>query len=125
MKSQDFDQGGRKFWGTKHFPHGIARSGEFTIEQARLLEAHGYAYEELAKGLRAPQGAMEKDFVAFCNGKKAAESVHEKAWQRYVDKTSRTRHYYSLNGVGKMIDGGGSGGSGSSNNNESFDLSDM
>lgn len=121
MKSQDFDQGGRKFWGSKHFPHGIARSGEFTIEQARLLEAHGHAYEELANGVRSPVSAVEKNFVAFCSGKKAAESAHEKAWQRYLEKTSRVRHYYSLNGVGKMSDVGG----GSSGSSESFDMDDM
>jgi hypothetical protein len=78
-------QADRRFWGEEHFPYGFSRSGEFTCEQARLLETHGQAYIALANGIRLPVTEEEEAFVAFCKGDKSAESSHEKAWKRYQD----------------------------------------
>ena len=93
-------QADRPFLGEKHFPHGIARSGHFSSQQAKLLETHGYAYLALSKGERKPIDQLEKDFVAFCKGEKDAESIHEKIWQRYLDCTTKKNLcHYSVGAV--------------------------
>ncbi|MEZ5525140.1 MAG: DUF413 domain-containing protein [Pseudomonadales bacterium] len=86
----------RRFWDDQHFPYGFSRSGHFTIEQAALLEKHGYAYTLLAKGEREPVDDLEKAFVTFCLGEKEAESVHEKIWKRYSEAINRRVDRYSL-----------------------------
>jgi len=96
MKKNGSFQVDRMFLDDEHFPYGFARSGDFTIEQANLLEVHGWAYVELASGQRKPAGQSEIDFVAFCHGEKNAESVHEKVWKRYRDSVSTRSRRYSL-----------------------------
>lgn len=86
----------RKFWDDEHFPYGFARSGDFTLEQAMLMETYGLAYIALARGERTPKSKQEKDFVAFCQGKKAAENAHEKTWRCYSEKINRPIKRYSL-----------------------------
>jgi uncharacterized protein YifE (UPF0438 family) len=105
-QSQDFSQKGRKFWGTDHFPYGFARSGEFSRDQVQLLENHGYAYQALAAGERAPQTPAEEEFVKFCQGQKLAESRHEKAWARFVQKSTQNVLFVSLGASSNDDDGG-------------------
>jgi len=76
----------KRFEDKLNFPYGFYKSGDFTIEQAQLLELNGTAYAELASGMRQPEGKTEKEFVAFCQGKKAAQTIHERIWKRYRAK---------------------------------------
>lgn len=82
------------------FPYGLARSGEFTIEQAKLLEAHGFAYLALADGSATPINSEEEAFVAFCKGDKEADNKHEKAWRRYVDRVQKVNKGHFSVGLG-------------------------
>ncbi len=77
-----------QFHGDEHFPYGLARSGEFTQEQAELLTNHGYAYKAIADGNRAPVTQEEQRFLEVCRGERRAQSAHEKVWQRFLDKTN-------------------------------------
>ena len=87
---------GKKFRDSQNFPYGFARSGEFTIEQARMIETYGNAYHELCSGVRQPNGDEEQAFVAFCHGEKDAETNHELVWKRYQNRVNRSRMIYSL-----------------------------
>jgi uncharacterized protein YifE (UPF0438 family) len=78
----------RKFYGDSHYPYGIDRSGEFTREQVDLLLQHGWAYQALAEGSRAPGTEEEEAFVAVCRGEQAAKTVHERVWVLFCGKTS-------------------------------------
>jgi uncharacterized protein YifE (UPF0438 family) len=86
-----------KFYGDKHFPYGLSRSGEFTFEQAALLETHGHAYEALYKGERQPETTEEQQFVAVFKGEREAQTAHEKAWTRFLAKI-REKHEVSAFG---------------------------
>lgn len=87
----------KRFEDKVHFPYGFLKRGEFTIEQARVLELKGIAYQELATGLRKPKGETEREFVAFCSGKKQAETIHERVWQRYQSKVTAAFNAVSFN----------------------------
>jgi uncharacterized protein YifE (UPF0438 family) len=86
-----------KFQDKINFPYGFLKSGEFTIDQARLLERNGVAYSELASEARRPVGEIEREFVDFCRGKKSATTLHERTWQRYICVVEKNRLAISFN----------------------------
>lgn len=75
-----------KFYGNSSFPYGISRSGEFSRQQAQLLESHGVAYEALYQGKRAPVNREEERFLAVCRGESEPLSEHEKVWMLFLSK---------------------------------------
>ena len=89
-------QSERNFRDQNNFPYGFARSGEFTIQQAQLIEKHGCAYQALASGDREPANPDEEAFLEYCLGRKEAETLHERTWKRYLDKVNRSTAFYSL-----------------------------
>ncbi|WP_067864922.1 DUF413 domain-containing protein [Neptuniibacter marinus] len=104
MQLDDAFKSDKRFRDPKNFPYGFARSGEFTREQAQLIENHGYAYIELASGARAPLCDQEQAFMAFCQGDKDAESLHERTWKRYQDKVNRKINCYTLASIPSVSD---------------------
>ena len=104
MQLDDAFESDKQFRDPKNFPYGFARSGEFTHQQAVLMEKHGYAYIELASGSRQPTGELEEAFVSFCNGQKDAETLHERTWKRYQDKVNRKVNCYSLASTPRVSD---------------------
>ena len=59
MVKKGFFYSASRFYATKHFPYGRARSGEFIVSHAELLECHGNAYSELHAGIREPVNEEE------------------------------------------------------------------
>jgi hypothetical protein len=89
MQKKDSFVSNSKFYSDKHFPHGFARCGEFSREQADLLERHGRAYEALDSGKREPITAEETRFIAVCRGEAEPVSAHEDVWMRYRRKIEK------------------------------------
>jgi uncharacterized protein YifE (UPF0438 family) len=81
----------RKFYGDDYFPYGISRCGEFTNQQVDLLTSHGWAYLELAEGLRSPETPEEEAFILSCRGEREAVTEHEKVWALFCEKVSRPK----------------------------------
>lgn len=96
-KFYDCFQTEKRFEDKANFPYGFSMSGDFTIEQAQLLESKGAAYRDLASGERPPKVGIEREFVDFCQGRKNAESIHEKAWRQYIAKVNRNNKAVSFN----------------------------
>lgn len=88
----------KPFYAQQHFPYGMSKSGDFTRDQAILLEEHGEAYEALFLGTREPVTEEESEFVAVCNGKKDAVTEHEKAWQVYSRIIQKKKPYITAFG---------------------------
>jgi uncharacterized protein YifE (UPF0438 family) len=97
MNTQECFKATKRFDDKINFPYGFARSGEFTREQAQILEARGQAYLELDTGSREPVAPEEQSFVEFCIGNKPAESKDERIWQRYKSKIERNHLAVSFN----------------------------
>ncbi len=90
MPKKDSFISNSKFYPNRHFPYGFARCGDFTSEQAELLERHGRAYEALHMGDREPANEEESRFIAVCRGDAEPTTEHEKVWMLYRKKiTSR------------------------------------
>jgi uncharacterized protein YifE (UPF0438 family) len=109
MQLNDAFKSDKRFRDPKNFPYGFARSGEFTREQAQLIEIYGHAYIELASGAREPACEQEQAFMEFCNGNKDAESLHERTWKRYQDKVNRKINCYTLASISDVTDDDTSG----------------
>jgi len=89
MNNSDSFYSPKKFFARERFPYGLARSGDFTREQATLLESHGFAYEGIHNGVLAPANEEESHFLSVCRGETEALTAHEKAWMRYCQKTQK------------------------------------
>ncbi|WP_032093100.1 MULTISPECIES: DUF413 domain-containing protein [Pasteurellaceae] len=89
----------RRFFDDKHYPRGFARHGDYTIKESQALEQYGQAFKALELGERKPVTEEEKAFVAFCQGKRAAETFFEKTWYKYRSRVSSTKRVYTLSGV--------------------------
>ena len=74
---------------TKNFPWGFSKSGDFTIAEAEILTKYGKTLLALENKERAPTSQEQKQFVAVCEGKKAASSSVELAWAKYRSLTEK------------------------------------
>lgn len=79
----------KRFFDSKHFPHGFARSGDFTRTQAQTLESIGIALKALAEGSRDPMTNEEEKFVDFCRHQLAPSTDIERAWFAYCKALER------------------------------------
>lgn len=86
MKNNDSFITDTKFLADEYFPRGLARSGEFSRSQVRMLESFGDAYQQLHAGKRSPINEEEQDFVLVCKGKKPAQTEHERVWMQFRKK---------------------------------------
>lgn len=89
----------RRFFDDKNYPRGFSRHGDYTIKESQILEQYGQAFLALEQGERKPATKEEKDFVAFCQGKRPAESLFEKTWEKYRSRVSVHKRVYTLSGV--------------------------
>lgn len=90
----------RRFFDDKKYPRGFARSGDFTIKEATLLEQHGEAMKSLHDGKQTANGDIESQFVAVCRGEREAENDYEKVWLKYLKKSNNKR-FFTLFGSSK------------------------
>ena len=110
MKSKDSFLSDRKFYALDRYPYGIGRSGDYSREQARLLECHGMAYQMLDEGSRTPVNEEERRFVAICRGEKMPQTPHEKVWVRFREKINAVIvpiavTHYALDGISEDYSG--------------------
>ena len=76
-------EAGCQFYDVKHFPVGFSRSGDFTLQQAELLQSYGHTLVEIESGEKKAKNREQKHFLSVCQGKKIAESSLERTWLKY------------------------------------------
>jgi uncharacterized protein YifE (UPF0438 family) len=88
MHYQGFNKPDSYFYDNKHFPYGFGRSGQFTLQQAELLNLLGRQLQALQLGSCLPETAEEKQFVAVMAGHAAPSSLVERVWYKYQQITT-------------------------------------
>lgn len=63
----------------------------FTQQEKVLLYKYFEFYRALETGKRKPSTAAQRHFVAVCQGRARAETVHEKTYVKYM-QVRKTRH---------------------------------
>lgn len=74
----------RPFIDHKTFPRGIQRSGEFTINEAKILENHGVAMKSLYLGQQPPEDEHETLFLERVQAGDAQDNLHARVWLKYL-----------------------------------------
>jgi len=92
----------RKFYDDKNYPRGMSRSGDFTLNEVKIIENHGVALQALMTKSQAPINEEEAHFVQVCEGKADAQTNIEKAWKKYQNKVLSPKHFHTLFGRTKV-----------------------
>lgn len=100
--SKESFKANRKFYDDRNYPRGLSRSGDFTLSEARILENHGIALQELMSGKRQAETEEEKNFLLVCEGEAEATTTIEKAWKKYQNKVLSPKHFHTLFGKRKV-----------------------
>jgi len=99
---------GPTFYDNKKFPRGFNKYGEFTRDEASLLHSYGHELNDLEKGEKKPDNKLQKQFLAVCRGERAAETVIEKTWMKYLDKVNRKPKVVNAFGSSTQVNEGDS-----------------
>jgi len=79
-----FRLGKKRFYDTKKFPRGFAKSGDFTLSEEDILTLYGETLSGLEAGTLQPENAEEQQFLKVLENPELAASKIEKAWLKYV-----------------------------------------
>lgn len=90
----------RRFFDDKNYPRGFQRSGDFTRQEAMLLEQHGQAMKSLWDGTKLPATEEETRFVAVFQQAQPVTTPYEKVWSKYINRTQQ-RRIHTLCGTNK------------------------
>ncbi len=80
---------GKRWNDYKNYPRGFDRSGDFTIQQAKLLETYGRTISQLVMGEKIAESAAELQMLEVIAGNQTAETILEKLWLLYLDRTKK------------------------------------
>ena len=86
-----------QFYDDVNFPHGLAKSGDFTIEESKLLTSIGTRLFLLEQGLCKPENQVEDQFVQMCKLQAEGQTKVELLWHKYKTLTKH-KPFHSLNG---------------------------
>ena len=92
----------RRFYDDKNYPRGMSRSGEYSINEVKIIESYGAALEAIANGTREPTTDEERRFKQVCDGEAPAQSPIEKAWLKYQTKVLTPKQFHTLFGTRKV-----------------------
>lgn len=101
MSETVFRLGKKRFFDTKKFPRGFAKSGDFTLGEENLLTQYGDTMLGLESGALQPENAEEQRFLQVLDNPELAESKLEKVWVKYVRLSRGRKRFHTLNGRNK------------------------
>ena len=75
----------------KHYPYGFARSGDFSIKEAKILAENGSVIAALVDGKLTPETDQDMRFIAVAHGETEPASPEEKVWLKYQKRINRPK----------------------------------
>lgn len=81
----------RPFNDKKNYPYGFARSGDFSIKEAKILAENGSMIAALVDGKLAPTTEQDVRFLEVAHGQIEPESPEEKVWLKYQKRINRPK----------------------------------
>lgn len=81
----------RPFLDKRNYPYGFARSGDFSIKEAKILSESGTLIAALVDGKLAPENEQEMRYIAVAHGQVEPESPGEKIWLKYQKRINRPK----------------------------------
>lgn len=81
----------KPFIDKKNYPYGFARSGDFSINESKLLQAHGSLFAALVDGKITPESDEEQAYLESALGHRDPATPQEKAWLKYQARINRPK----------------------------------
>ncbi|QGX60557.1 DUF413 domain-containing protein [Alteromonas mediterranea] len=81
----------KPFADKKNYPYGFARSGDFSINESKLLQAHGSLFAALVDGKITPENDEEQAYLESALGHRDPATPQEKTWLKYQSRINRPK----------------------------------
>ncbi|CAB9492485.1 MaoP family protein [Alteromonas sp. HB246098] len=81
----------KPFADKKNYPYGFARSGDFSINESKLLQSHGSLFAALVDGKITPENDEEQAYLESALGHREPATPQEKAWLKYQARINRPK----------------------------------
>ncbi len=81
----------KPFTDKKNYPYGFARSGDFSINESKLLQTHGSLFAALVDGKITPENDEEQAYLESALGHREPTTPQEKAWLKYQARINRPK----------------------------------
>ncbi|WP_025256751.1 DUF413 domain-containing protein [Alteromonas sp. ALT199] len=81
----------KPFADKKNYPYGFARSGDFSINESKLLQAYGNLFAALVDGKITPENDEEQAYLESALGHREPATPQEKAWLKYQARINRPK----------------------------------
>ena len=81
----------KPFADKKHYPYGFARSGDFSINESKLLQTYGSLFAALVDGKITPENDEEQAYLESALGHREPGTPQEKAWLKYQARINRPK----------------------------------
>ena len=82
---------GKPFVDKRNYPYGFARSGDFSINESKLLQAHGSLFAALVDGKITPSSDEEQAYLESALGHREPATPQEKVWLKYQSRINRPK----------------------------------
>ena len=81
----------KPFIDKKNYPYGFARSGDFSINESKLLQGYGSLFAALVDGKITPGNDEEQAYLESALGHREPATSQEKAWLKYQARINRPK----------------------------------
>ena len=81
----------KPFADKKTYPYGFARSGDFSINESKLLQGYGSWFAALVDGKITPGNDEEQAYLESALGHREPATSQEKAWLKYQARINRPK----------------------------------
>ena len=81
----------KPFADKKNYPYGFARSGDFSINESKLLQGYGSLFAALVDGNITPENDEEQAYLESALGHREPATPQEKAWLKYQARINRPK----------------------------------
>ncbi|WP_150141472.1 DUF413 domain-containing protein [Candidatus Enterovibrio escicola] len=81
----------KPFADKKNYPYGFARSGDFSINESKLLQDYGSLFAALVDGKITPGNDEEQAYLESALGHREPATSQEKAWLKYQARINRPK----------------------------------
>lgn len=81
----------KRFYDDKRYPYGFSRSGDFTKQEADILESKGAYFKALEEGVVTDLDEEDVRVIKVLRGELQAQNLDEKTWLKYLTCPKRSQ----------------------------------
>ncbi|MGF1694802.1 DUF413 domain-containing protein [Vibrio lamellibrachiae] len=97
MFDTQFRHGKKRYYDMVKFPHGFAKSGDFTLLESEILMTFGETMLALEIGDITPDNSEEKHFLKVIKHPMKAKTKLEHTWVKYTHLARGRKSFHTLN----------------------------